>query len=143
MTKDTLIEHLNNDLEYEYSAIIQYISYAATVKGPFRPELSKFFLDEVTDEQQHAKLLADKIVALGGQPSTSAKPVPSATEAKEMLIEVMNAERKAIEAYSNRAKEAKELGLTSLSLELEDMIRDEANHLEEVEKILSGWGSDS
>lgn len=40
MDKRTLIENLNNDLAGELSAIIQYITYAAKVTGPYRPQLS-------------------------------------------------------------------------------------------------------
>lgn len=139
MTNEAFIEKLNNDLSNEYAAIIQYITYAAKVTGPFRLELSKFLMAEVADEQQHAKFLADKIMTLGGKPTTKASSVPEASDAKSMLQEVMKAEERAIEAYTERAEEAIKLGLKSLSLDLEDMIRDETNHREETEKILKGW----
>ena len=66
MDKQTLIDHLNQDLAGELSAIIQYITYAAKATGPYRPQLAAFFLEEVADEQLHAQFLANKIVALGG-----------------------------------------------------------------------------
>lgn len=139
MTKEEFIKKLNEDLSNEFAAIIQYITYAAKVTGPFRPELSKFFLAEVADEQQHAQFLADKIITLGGKPSTTASAVPDVSSNKDMLEEVMKAEQRAIDAYTQRAEEANQLGLKSLALDLEDMIRDESNHREEVEKILLGW----
>ena len=37
MEKDQLIDHLNEDLSGELSAIIQYLTYAAKVTGPYRP----------------------------------------------------------------------------------------------------------
>ena len=70
MDKETLIRRLNEDLAGELSAIIQYITYAARVTGPYRPQLSQFFLAEVADEQAHAQFLANKVVALGGEPAT-------------------------------------------------------------------------
>ncbi|MCA9962446.1 MAG: ferritin-like domain-containing protein, partial [Anaerolineales bacterium] len=66
--KQTLINNLNEDLAGELSAIIQYITYAAKATGPYRPQLTQFFLAEVADEQLHAQFLANKIVALGGEP---------------------------------------------------------------------------
>ena len=51
----------------------------------------------------------------------------------------MKAESDAVKAYSERAEQASELGLKALAIDLEDMIRDETNHKEEVEKILNGW----
>lgn len=139
MNKETLITNLNQDLSNEFSAIIQYTTYSAKVTGPFRPELSKFFKAEVVDELRHAQYLADKIVALGGIPTTEAANVPDASDAKSMLEQVMHAESRAINDYKKRAEEAFELGFKALALELEDMVRDETNHKEEVEKILSGW----
>ena len=47
MDKVTLIKNLNQDLANELSAIAQYITYAAKTTGPFRPQLSQFFLEEV------------------------------------------------------------------------------------------------
>jgi bacterioferritin len=76
MDKQQLIDKLNEDLAGEFSAIIQYITYAAKATGPYRPQLAQFFLTEVADEQLHAQFLANKIVALGGEPTTTAQPVP-------------------------------------------------------------------
>ena len=44
MDKQTMINHLNEDLAGELVAIIQYITCAAKVTGPYRPQLSQFFL---------------------------------------------------------------------------------------------------
>jgi len=142
MNKESFINKLNQDLANEFSAIIQYTTYAAKVKGPFRPELAKFFLAEVADEQQHAQFLADKIITLGGEPTTSASDVPVVSTNREMLVEVMKAEERAVASYTERAEQAADLGYKSLALDLEDMIRDETNHKEEVEKILAGWNLD-
>ncbi|MBT5872343.1 MAG: ferritin-like domain-containing protein, partial [Candidatus Latescibacteria bacterium] len=57
MDKQTLIDHLNEDLANELSAVIQYTTYAAKATGPYRPELAQFFLSEVADEQLHAQYL--------------------------------------------------------------------------------------
>ncbi|MDA1214490.1 MAG: ferritin-like domain-containing protein, partial [Planctomycetota bacterium] len=70
MDKKTMIDKLNEDLAGELGAIIQYLTYAAKATGPYRPQLSQFFLAEVADEQLHAQYLANKIVALGGEPTT-------------------------------------------------------------------------
>ncbi len=139
MDKQTLIEHLNQDLAGELSAIIQYISYAAKATGPYRPQLSAFFLEEVADEQLHAQFLANKIVALGGEPTTVPEPVPAASSNREMLEAVLAAERKALADYTQRAREADEFGDKGLAVQLEDMVRDESSHAEESERILTDW----
>ena len=40
MDKETLIQRLNEDLAGELGAIVQYVTYAAKVTGPYRPQLS-------------------------------------------------------------------------------------------------------
>jgi len=139
MTKQQLIDNLNEDLAGELGAIIQYLTYAAKATGPFRPQLSQFFLAEVVDEQAHAQFLANKIVALGGEPATTPKPVPPAATNREMLEAVLAAESQAVIDYSKRAEEAEELGEKGLVVQLEDMVRDESGHSEETERILRDW----
>ena len=139
MQKQALIDRLNEDLAGELAAIIQYITYAAKATGPFRPQLSQFFLNEVADEQLHAQYLANKIVALGGEPVTMPRAVPAAKTNREMLQAVLAAERKATVDYTQRAREADEFGDKGLSVQLEDIVRDESGHCDETERILRDW----
>ncbi len=139
MDKKTLIKHLNEDLAGELGAIIQYLTYAAKATGPYRPQLAEFFLAEVTDEQLHAQFLANKIVALGGEPTTTPRAVPKAKNNQEMLQEIFKAEKKATADYTKRAQQADEFGDKGLAVQLEDMVRDESGHAEETERILRDW----
>lgn len=139
MDKQTFINHLNEDLAGELSAIIQYITYAAKATGPYRPQLAQFFLAEVADEQLHAQYLANKIVALGGEPTTTPRPVPAAHNNREMLQAILAAERRAVEDYTTRAQEAEAFGDKGAMVQLEDMVRDESGHSEETERMLRDW----
>jgi bacterioferritin len=139
MDKQTLIDHLNHDLAEEMAAVIQYTTYAAKVTGPFRPQLEQFFLAEVPDEQMHAQFLANKIVALGGEPTTKPSAVKAASTNKEMLQAVLEAETRAVKGYTERAEEADAFGDIGLKVQLEDMVRDETGHREETERILRDW----
>ncbi len=139
MNKQTMIESLNQDLAGELAAIAQYITYAAKVTGPYRPQLAQFFLAEVPDEQLHAQFLANKIVALGGEPTTQARPVVPARTNREMIEAALAAEQQAIRDYTERAKQAEEFGDKGLVVQLEDIVRDESNHADETERILRDW----
>lgn len=139
MDKQTLIDHLNEDLAGELGAIIQYLIYAAKTTGPYRPQLTQFFLTEVADEQLHAQFLANKIVALNGEPVTLPRAVPVATTNRKMLEAILSAERQASEDYTQRAKEAEAFGDKGLAVQLEDMVRDESGHSEETERMLRDW----
>jgi bacterioferritin len=139
MDKQQLIRALNEDLAGELSAIIQYLTYAAKATGPYRPQLAQFFLAEVPDEQAHAQFLANKIVALGGEPTTQPRPVPAARTNREMVEAVLSAERRAMADYTRRAEEAEAFGDKGLVVQLEDMVRDESSHAEETERLLRDW----
>lgn len=140
MDKQQLIDNLNKDLAAEFAAIIQYITYAARVTGPYRPQLVQFFLAEVPDEQAHAQFLANKIVALGGLPTVTPDVVPAVSDTQSMLRAVQEAERRAVEGYKQRAEEANEYGDKGLAVQLETMIADETGHMEETARILQDWG---
>lgn len=139
MDKQTLINNLNQDLAGELGAIIQYLTYAAKANGPFRPQLVQFFMAEVPDEQGHATFLANKIVALGGEPATTPRPVPAAHTNREMLAAVLAAEKQATADYTARAEQAGAYGDKGLQVQLENMVLDESGHAEETARILAEW----
>ncbi|MEX2143517.1 MAG: ferritin-like domain-containing protein [Anaerolineales bacterium] len=137
--KKHLVELLNEDLAGELGAIIQYITYASKVTGPYRPELVAFFLAEVPDEQRHAQFLANKIVTLGGEPVTEPRLVKDAHSNREMLEAVLEAEQRAVRDYTQRAMDAEEFGDKGLTVELENIVSDETGHAEETERMLRDW----
>jgi bacterioferritin len=137
--RTSLITALNEDLAGELGAIVQYLIYAAKTTGPHRPELSQFFLKEVPDEQGHAQFLSNKIVALGGEPTTTPRPTPPAADNRTMLMRVLEAERRAIADYTKRARQAEAFGDKGLQVQLENIIADETGHFEETERILREW----
>jgi bacterioferritin len=139
VSKDDLIKRLNEDLAGEFGAIIQYVTYAAKATGPYRPQLAQFFLNEVADEQGHARFLANKIVALGGEPTTKARAIPAAASNRAMLEAILEAERTAVADYTARAREAESFGDKGLVVQLEDMVRDESTHAEETARMLRDW----
>lgn len=138
-SRKNLIQLLNEDLAGEFGAIVQYVTYAAKASGPLRPQLVGFFLKEIPDEQGHAQFLANKIVALGGEPATEPRPVPPARSNREMLVAVLEAERRARADYTKRAKQAEAFGDKGLQVQLENIISDETGHFEETERMLREW----
>ena len=87
----------------------------------------------------HAQFLANKIVALGGEPTTLVAPVAKASTNHEMLEAVLKAELQAGKDYTERAEQADEYGDKGLVVTLEDMVRDEMGHSEETERMLRDW----
>jgi bacterioferritin len=56
-----------------------------------------------------------------------------------MLEAVLTAELQASKDYANRTKEAEAFGDKGLTVQLEDMVRDESGHAEETERMLRDW----
>ena len=137
--REVLIDGLNHDLAGEYQAILMYIQYSAKITGPYRREIRALFQAEIADEQGHAQFLADKIAALGGEPTTTPRDVPSADQPREMLEKALTAEEHAIAGYCERIKHAEAFGDIGLKVNLENQVADETRHKEEIERILAGW----
>ncbi len=139
ISTDEFLEGLNVDLANEYSAVILYRTYASQVQGQWRMELRQFFEAEIPDELGHAQMLADKIVALGGSPTTVPAAVKPARDAKEMLRNALDAEIETIGRYVQRRRQAESLGHYGLAVEFDDLIRDESTHRDEIQLILKRW----
>jgi bacterioferritin len=134
-----LLEGMNEDLAAEYQAVVMYRTYASLVTGPWRQELRAFFEGEIPDELGHAAFLADKIVSLGGVPTTDVKPVPIPRTNREMLEIALQAEVDTIERYTRRIKQAEELGEISVKVQLENLVVDESQHRDDIRRMLMDW----
>jgi bacterioferritin len=139
VTQEEFLKGLNVDLAHEYGAVILYRTYASQVQGQWRMELRAFFEQEIPDELGHAQILADKIVALGGTPTTVPSPVKPASDAKEMLRNALEDEIETIGRYVLRRKQAEALGHYGLAVEFDDLIRDESTHRDEIQMVLRRW----
>lgn len=135
----TLIDGLNEDLAAEYQAVIMYRTYASLVSGPYRQELRAFFESEIPDELMHAAFLADKIVALGSNPTTSPASVPVTDNVRQMLENALQAEVDTIERYTKRIDQAEAAGELAVKIQLEDLIVDESQHRDDIRRMLKDW----
>jgi len=138
-----LIEGLNEDLANEYASVIQYRTFASTLRGPHRLTLRSLFEGEIPDELGHAGILADYITALGGTPTTRPVEVPTADTPLGMLRAAYEAEVQAIARYVERRSQAEDAGEHGIAVTLDDIIEDETRHRDEMQLILDGWESES
>jgi bacterioferritin len=136
-----LVDGLNEDLANEYASVIQYRTFASTLRGPHRLTLRSLFEAEVPDELGHAGTLADFIAALGGTPTTRPAEVITADSPLEMLRAAHEAELGAIARYVERRDQAEQAGEHGLAVTLDDIIADETRHRDELQLILDGWES--
>lgn len=137
MDKKKVLEALNLDLEHEMAAMIRYLHHSFIVTGPLRGSLSAVFRAQATDSMAHAIKLGEKIVALGGHPSVKIQEIyePGEQTIEEMLQEDVNSERMHLELYEEQLEKVMSDN-TPLRLMFEQMIADEAQHLEQLEMYL-------
>ena len=136
--KKKLIEGLNHDLANELGASILYLYQTSVATGWDGEELREFLAPEITGEMQHAIFLAEKIVALGGKPTTEPIQHKCPKDVKGMLKYDLKLERDAIENYRQRTMQAEEAGEIGLKVKLEEIIVEETGHAEQIERILKG-----
>lgn len=128
MDIEQFIQLLIQDLQGEFQAIATYTAYSASVVGIQRPELSELFSDEAHDELEHAQWFADNIAALGGIPEISITPIEPTDNYGVMLEILKEMENKTVANYSERADQAKAMGLHAIAVDIENILTDELDH---------------
>src|SRR3989304_3778009 len=78
MDKTKVIAAMNQALGMELASALKYLGWSFHVFGPTRKPIVEHFLEEAKESFDHATLLGDKIVALGGKPIVmAAAPKPA------------------------------------------------------------------
>src|SRR5882724_10388397 len=85
MTRQRLIELLNEDLSREYQAIIAYVVYSQVLKGAQYMNIAGELEKHAGEELSHALTIAKQIDYLGGMPTVVAQPVKTSEKAEDML----------------------------------------------------------
>lgn len=129
-----VIAALNEALEREMSNVVTYLHHSFMVRGVNRGPLVDFFRSQAQESFGHATKLGEKIVALGGQPSVKIESIkePRTGTPEQMLKDELKREKEEVQRYI--ALLAKVEDDIALKLMLEDMIREEQEGIEELEK---------
>jgi bacterioferritin len=136
ITKKKLIEELNKDLEWEYSAAIQYVQHAAVITGPEYESIQKELLIHSQEEMAHAVMLSDQINFLGGVPTVDVEKREVSANSKEMLKQDLAGEENAIQRYKERIAQAESLQEYGLRRVLEDILIQEEEHKRDLLTVL-------
>jgi len=129
LTRNKLVELLNEDLAREYQAIISYIIYSQTIKGAAYNHIAGELELHAAEELSHALLIAKQIDYLHGTPTKTPKEVKISDKAEEMLKFDLENERVTIQNYRQRIKQADALGEYALGEDLRKIIAQEQDHL--------------
>lgn len=135
MDRKAVIKALNDALMLEYAAVVQYAQLSYCVKGFRRLAVADWFFEQANKSLTHARLIGDKIVALGGTPTTQVGPVGEAQDLTGMVKLSLEMERRSVESYEAALVLAADD--VALRVLLESRIETEQADVEELEKMLS------
>ncbi|MBI2884551.1 MAG: hypothetical protein HYY15_00045 [Candidatus Omnitrophica bacterium] len=132
---DKIIKLMNDGLEMEYASYIQYLTQAAITSGPYAEGLMARFAEIASDEAEHATLLRQRIVALGGVPTTKVGEIQIHKDSLQAVKINLKYERDTVTFYR------KLLNLIPhdeviLYEAIEHVLQDSQEHVEELERLV-------
>jgi len=128
VTRQQLVERLNEDLSREYQAIIAYVVYSQVLKGAQYMSIATELEKHAGQELQHALKISKHIDYLGGMPNATPKPVKLTEKAEEMLRADLQNENDTIRAYRQRVRECEALGEYAIAEDIREILRQEQEH---------------
>jgi bacterioferritin len=129
VSRERMVELLNEDLSREYQAIIAYTIYSQTIKGAAFNNIATELEGHASEELNHAILLARQIDYLNGTPVSVPKEVKTSDKAEDMLRFDLENERETIRNYRERIRQADAMGEFALGEVLRRIIEQEQDHL--------------
>jgi bacterioferritin len=140
---DRVIEVLNQSLATELVCVLRYRQHHFAATGLNATPVAQEFLEHAAEEQQHADMLAARIVQLGGVPDMNPQTLTgrahsqyvTARELRAMIEENLVAERIAISAYTEIVAWLGDGDPTTRRL-FEEILATEEEHAEDMLSLL-------
>lgn len=128
MASKELLELLNQAIARELQVSIQYMWQHVLWKGvqgfAVKDELEKIAITEM----KHAEAIAERLVYLGGKPTTQPSPITIGENLREMLEQDKLAEEWAIELYKKIIEKAQEERDYTTARLFRSILKDEEEH---------------
>ena len=128
VTRNELIELLNEDLAREYQAIISYVVYSQVLKGAEYMNIADELAKHAAEELNHALMISNQIDYLGGMPAVQPKPVRTSEKAREMLRFDLINEGETIRNYRERVRQCEQLSEFAMAEHIREILMDEQDH---------------
>ncbi len=142
--RDQVIKVLNEVLATEIVCTLRYRRHYYTASGINADSVKGEFLQHANEEQQHADMVAERIVQLNGDPDFDPKGLATRSHAEyvegkdlaSMIKEDLVAERIAIETYSEIARWLGDRDPTTRRM-IEQILEKEEEHAEDMASLLT------
>src|SRR5437660_1685690 len=142
ITRQQLIDRLNEDLSREYQAIIGYVVYSQVLKGAEYMSIADELEAHAKQELQHAITIAKQIDYLGGMPSATPLPVKISDDARVMLRADLENENETVRNYRDRILQCESLSEYGIAEDLREILRQEQEHQIDLATALGENGPD-
>ena len=134
MDKGQVIDKLNEIVRHEWTGVVQYTQHSFLVQDLWREVYAPLFRKGAEESLHHARLVGDKIVALGGIPTVERGEVRQSADLREMLRYGLEFERGAVKLYGEALALCQDNH--PLRVLLENIILEEQQGAEHLEKLL-------
>lgn len=128
VSRQQLVDLLNEDLSREYQAIIAYVVYSQVLKGAEFMNIAADLEKHAAEELSHALIISKQIDYLGGMPIVAPKPVKTSEDAREMLRFDLENETTTIQNYRERVRQCEALGEYAMAEHVREILVDEQEH---------------
>src|SRR4051812_18649346 len=128
ITREQLIDLLNEDLAREYQAIIAYVNYSQVLKGAEYMAIAAELEKHAGEELAHALIISKQIDYLGGMPTVTPKPVKTSEKAEDMLRFDLDNETETIRNYRDRVRQCEALGEYAMAEHIREILVNEQEH---------------
>ncbi len=128
ITRERLVELLNEDLAREYQAVISYVIYSQVLKGPQYMSIAKELEVHAGEELQHALTIAKQIDYFGAMPTNVPRPVKLSEKATDMLQFDLDNENETVRNYRERVRQAESLGEYAVAEAIRHILAQEQEH---------------
>ena len=128
LTRQQLIERLNEDLSREYQAIIGYVVYSQVLKGAEYMSIAQELEVHAKEELEHALKVSKHIDYLGGMPTVTPLPVKTSDDPRIMLRADLENENDTVRAYRERVRQCEALQEYGIAEDIREILRQEQEH---------------
>ena len=135
-TAQKVIAILNEGVSNELGAIIQYLWHHYMAEGMASPPIIDIFEKASRDEMKHLEAFAERIVALGGEPTTRIPALKKGGSLEQMVRDDLGLEQGAVKMYREHIRQLAALGDTTSRLMVEKTQASEEEHVKTFETLL-------
>lgn len=136
LTREELVDALNDDLSTELQSIAQYVQHVALISGAEYISTIEELKLHIPQELTHATTLAEQIAFLGGTPVTQPRPTPRFVDSKQALASDLALEVDQLDRYRDRVRQATDLGLVDVAEALRPLLTQTQEHVRDLQTAL-------